>query len=79
MFTVCLTVSSLSSKPPNLYCNLLDYGSFQTTSHASQPFAFSTAPPATKQPSMTTDSCSTTCPEANGKIYASLYGESLTP
>ncbi|KAF4771751.1 hypothetical protein N7455_008177 [Penicillium solitum] len=59
-------------EPFTLCCNLLDYGSFQTTSHEIQFYA---APPATKQPSMTTGRCSATCPEANGQIYISPYGE----
>ncbi|KAJ6100056.1 hypothetical protein N7467_001591 [Penicillium canescens] len=77
MCTVCLTVSSVSFEPSTLYCNLLDYGFFQTTSHGSQLYAFSTAPPATKQPSMTTGRCSRTCPEANGQIYVSPYAETF--
>ncbi|KAJ5780056.1 hypothetical protein N7457_005216 [Penicillium paradoxum] len=74
MCTVCLTVSGVSFEPSTLYCNLLDYGYFQPTSYGSQFYAFSTIPPATKQPSITTSRCSMTCPEANGQIYVSLYG-----
>jgi len=68
---------TVSFDPSTLYCNLLDYGSFEASSHGSQLYAFSTAPPVTKQPSMTTRRCSTSCPEANGQIYVSPYGETF--
>lgn len=75
LYTVLLTSCSVSFEPSTLYCNLLDFGSFSQTSHGSQLHAFPTSPPVTKQPTMTTRRCATTCPEANGQIYVSPFGE----
>ncbi|KAJ5451884.1 hypothetical protein N7445_000067 [Penicillium cf. griseofulvum] len=68
---------TVSFEPSTLYCNLLDFGSFSQTSHGSQLYAFPTSPPATKQPTMITRRCATTCPEANGQIYVSPFGETF--
>ncbi|KAJ5158255.1 uncharacterized protein N7500_007906 [Penicillium coprophilum] len=68
---------TVSFEPSTLYCNLLDFGSFSPTPHGSQLHAFPTSPPATKQPTMTTRRCATTCPEGNGQIYVSPFGETF--
>ncbi|KAJ5382454.1 hypothetical protein N7517_000365 [Penicillium concentricum] len=68
---------TVSFEPSTLYCNLLDFGSFSQTSHGSQLHAFPTSPPVTKQPTMTTRRCATTCPEGNGQIYVSPFGETF--
>nr|KMM66552.1 hypothetical protein CPAG_02890 [Coccidioides posadasii RMSCC 3488] len=58
-------------------CQLWDFGTYSAIGQDSQLYAWVTDPPVQVTPKMSSRLCSTTCPEADGQIYVSKYGETF--